>query len=248
MSYQWKKDGSNLSDGSGITGSKSASLRVQSAQTSDAGKYQVQVSNSHGSVLSGQITVSVGQVQAPVANAGSDQSVYVNNTVTLDGSRSNDPQGYNLTYNWVQVSGPTATLSRANTSKPTFVASAEGTYEFRLTVSNGQLSSQDTVRVVAEEVNLGSIKLGIYLASQSKSSTKYTLRIDGTVADLNEVKQVYYYYYKTNGTYVNSQRSTSRAKNFGFSKMIKETFLVKAEVTKKDGTKFFLDGVLERLH
>ena len=48
---------------------------------------------------------------APVAAAGSDQTVSINATVTLDGSASSDANGDALTYGWAQTGGPSVTLS-----------------------------------------------------------------------------------------------------------------------------------------
>ena len=57
----------------------------------------------------------------PIANAGADQTVARSTAVTLDGSGSNDPEGA-VTYNWVQTSGPSVTLTGATTVSPTFTA------------------------------------------------------------------------------------------------------------------------------
>ena len=40
---------------------------------------------------------------APVANAGSAQTVFKASTVTLDGSASSDADGDQLTYSWAQT-------------------------------------------------------------------------------------------------------------------------------------------------
>jgi hypothetical protein len=70
----------------------------------------------------------------------------------LNGSGSYDPLGLALTYNWVQISGPSVTLSGANTATPTFTAVAGQTYSFRLTVRNtDNLQSADTVTVSTAE-------------------------------------------------------------------------------------------------
>ena len=63
--------------------------------------------------------------QAPVANAGPDQTVAVGALVHLTGSGSTDPNGIPLTFSWsltTRPSGSTAVLSSATTVNPTFVA------------------------------------------------------------------------------------------------------------------------------
>ena len=72
----------------------------------------------------------------PIADAGPSQFNVNAGTITLDGSGSYDPLGLALTYNWVQISGPTATLSSPTTPKTTFTAAAGQNYAFRLTVKN----------------------------------------------------------------------------------------------------------------
>jgi len=43
--------------------------------------------------------------QAPIANAGIDQTVPVGHAVTLDGSDSHDPDGDEITYQWIAPTG-----------------------------------------------------------------------------------------------------------------------------------------------
>ena len=100
------------------------------------------------------VTVSpAGMNRAPVADAGSDQSVATGATVTLDGTGSSDPDtGDTLTYRWTQTGGsPTVSLTGAATASPTFTvpSSLPGstTLTFTLTVSDGTLSDTDTVDV-----------------------------------------------------------------------------------------------------
>ena len=83
---------------------------------------------------------------APIADAGEDQGVSLNTVVTLDGSASYDPDGDTLTYAWEQLSGPTVTLTGADSAQPTFTGAEAGDYEFQLTVTDSYPeSSTDSV-------------------------------------------------------------------------------------------------------
>ena len=75
----------------------------------------------------------------PIAVAGSDQTVAVTTSVTLNGSLSYDPDGNSLTYTWNFGGGATATGALVTHAYPT-----AGTYAVTLTVSDGQLSASDS--------------------------------------------------------------------------------------------------------
>lgn len=86
---------------------------------------------------------SSGANQTPVADAGPAQTATVNTLVTLDGSRSLDPDHSPaaLRYQWIQQSGPNAPLAAANTAHPSFTPAATGTYVFALKVDDTQATS-----------------------------------------------------------------------------------------------------------
>jgi len=89
---------------------------------------------------------------APVADAGPDQIGIAAGTVTLNGSGSSDPDGDPLTYQWTQISGPSVSISGANTAIATFPGAAGQSYTFRLTVKDPgglQSSARTTVTTVA---------------------------------------------------------------------------------------------------
>src|SRR5262249_56653436 len=84
----------------------------------------------------------------PTANAGTDQTVAVNTLVTLQGSGSDPDNGPNpLSFSWAQLSGPSVTLSGANTATPTFTPTAAGAYGFRLTLSDRAASATDDLTI-----------------------------------------------------------------------------------------------------
>lgn len=95
------------------------------------------------SQLSACFAITTSSTKAPIANAGSNQTVVVGALVTLDGTGSSDPNTppLPLTYQWTQTAGPVVTLNSANTASPTFSPTVAGTYVFSLVVNNGQVNS-----------------------------------------------------------------------------------------------------------
>ena len=88
--------------------------------------------------------------QFPVADTGLDQIIYLpQNSIIIDGSKSQDPDGTIVSYNWIQKSGPTtATLANAGTSKLTASNLSIGSYNFSLTVTdNDGMTGTDEVVV-----------------------------------------------------------------------------------------------------
>jgi hypothetical protein len=90
----------------------------------------------------------------PVADAGPDQEKAPLENVALNGSRSADPEGLEITaYAWTLVSAPegsTTDLDDPTAVKPSFFADLAGEYVFELTVENEKGawdSSPDTVTI-----------------------------------------------------------------------------------------------------
>ncbi len=85
---------------------------------------------------------------APVADAGGDQINVEAGQKTLDGSASFDPEGKDLTYEWVQISGDPVDLAGADAAVATFTADEGQNYQFRLTVRDPEgLTGTDRVTV-----------------------------------------------------------------------------------------------------
>ena len=86
----------------------------------------------------------------PVPKAGDDQIVDEGSSVNLDGSGSTGA----TSYSWEQLTGPSVTLTGANTAKPSFTApDGPATLTFRLTATNGAGSKTDDVQVSVKNVN-----------------------------------------------------------------------------------------------
>jgi glucose/arabinose dehydrogenase len=117
----------------------------------------------YGAPGGGAAFISVGELEAygtavtgggnlaPIANAGPDATLAASTTVTLNGTGSSDPNGDSLAYAWTQTAGTAVMLSGANTASPTFLAPATvATLTFSLTVSDGSLTSTDTVVITVQ--------------------------------------------------------------------------------------------------
>jgi peptidoglycan/xylan/chitin deacetylase (PgdA/CDA1 family)/PKD repeat protein len=99
------------------------------------------------------VTISTSN-SAPVANAGSPISVHPGTAVTLDGSKSSDPDFDPITYAWGFTSipaGSTAVLNDSTLAKPGFTPDQIGTYAVQLIVTDsfGAASTPATVTINA---------------------------------------------------------------------------------------------------
>jgi hypothetical protein len=120
-------------------------------------------------------------IEMPLAHAGADQSVNEGTNVSLDGSKSTDPNGKPLTYKWTAPAG--ITLSSTTVAKPTFTAPAvtqNTSYTFSLVVNDGTLDSPvDQVVVIVKNVN----KAPVANAGSDQSVNEgATVSLDGSLS------------------------------------------------------------------
>lgn len=108
--------------------------------------FQLTVTNPGGTHTdSVTVTITPGD-EAPIVNAGPDQQVALNATVTLNATAL-DYDGDALTYRWTQLSGPPVILLGARSLQTSFTATATGAHVFQFAATANGVTSTDTVTV-----------------------------------------------------------------------------------------------------
>tara|TARA_S200000501_G_scaffold290554_1_gene275588 strand:- start:6603 stop:9296 length:2694 start_codon:yes stop_codon:yes gene_type:complete len=133
----------------------------------------------------------------PVADAGPNVSTVSSNTsVTLDGSGTYEPTGKTITYTWSQVYGPTALDFTSTSSVTTDVSNLViGVYKCLLTVSDGNYSSNDEVKIIVSESGNSNPSITINSPSDGASFAEgTTIDITTLASDLDgSVTKVEFY-------------------------------------------------------
>lgn len=152
LTFNWavvsKPAGSILS----IPGSTSSKPVIQ---PDVAGEYLIQLTVSDGANISAVDEVKITAVNnlPPVAIAGDNFTTTEHLLISLDGSKSYDPDGKSLIYQWGFVAKPlnsNASIQGANTSNPSVLTDTEGLYTLRLRVSDGTFTSEDQLQITAD--------------------------------------------------------------------------------------------------
>jgi hypothetical protein len=159
VSYEWKEGTTPLSDTVSFTSDFSVGTHTVTLTVTDNG----------GANSSDDVIVTVNANQAPVADAGADQTVSDADgngveAVTLDGSGSSDPDGSIDIYEWKEGATP---LSDTVSFTSDF---SVGTHTVTLTVTDddGANSSDDVIVTVTETP-----ANAMHVASIEMSTTKY---------------------------------------------------------------------------
>ncbi len=144
LTYEWTQTGTPAVT---LTGADTAKPTFEAPANGTALFFALEVMDGHHMIATDTVAISVNH--APVANAGPDQTVDTRTRVQLDGSGSSDSDsGNTLSYKWAQTGGPAAAFSGATSSRPTFTAPVTAALlTFKLTVSDGRLTSSDTVTI-----------------------------------------------------------------------------------------------------
>lgn len=149
-------------------------------------EFELTVTDPYGATGTDTVTVTVTSDNArPSADAGLDQTVDEQTTVTLTGS-AEDPDSEDITFAWKQVGGEVVELSSTSEQRPTFTAPivANGkvkvlVFELRASDDNGY-PSKDTAKVYVLPVNAAPV---VDAGIDQTVAVDTTVMLDGTATD-----------------------------------------------------------------
>ena len=129
----------------------------------------------------------------PVADGGPDQTVEQDSVagaeVQLDGSGSSDPDGDPLSYLWTWGSETAVGINPTVTLPP-------GLTTIILTVSDGQLSDEDTVDITVIDTIAPQVEI---IGPQPNAAVQDTVTFLAEASDISEVTDVYFYVREPDG-------------------------------------------------
>ena len=149
LSYQWQKNGTNVSNGGGITGATTMSLTIAHVSQSDEGSYRVVVSNIAGSEVSALASLTV--VNPPsILTQPQSTNVAAGSVVTLSVTASG---AVPLNYQWKKNGADIAGATNSSLTLTNLVVNDSGYYTVRIVNWANSLSSSNAVlQVIAPPI------------------------------------------------------------------------------------------------
>ncbi len=153
LSYNWKQTGGDVKINIDSSDAVAASFVAPVTEKEEQVKIELTVDDSKGGKSTDIVNITIKKAnQEPVSDAGSDQTADANTEVKLDGSKSIDPDGDNLKFEWSQTKGSDVKLSDKHDTSPSFVApevDKETEMQFELLVDDGNGgTSKDVVKII----------------------------------------------------------------------------------------------------
>ncbi len=143
FTYQWRKNGSNLSNGGKVSGATNTTLSITNVLGADRGSYSIVISNPAGSATSSDAILSVvdplitAQPNTRTNNLGDNATFSVTATGTTALS-------YQWKFNGTDISGATA----SSYARSSITATDAGTYSVVVSNSVGTATSTDALLVI----------------------------------------------------------------------------------------------------
>jgi len=144
LTYQWKYNGGNLSNGGRISGATTSALSITSVQASDAGNYSLTASNAIGSLTSSAAVLTVNGPPVVTSPPASQSVIAGNNALFTVAATGTAPLSYQWQFNGGPVGGATTTSLTIAGAQP----ANQGSYTVVVTNSAGAVTSAVAVLTV----------------------------------------------------------------------------------------------------
>ena len=187
VSYQWRKNGKNLTDAGSLSGSSSRTLLLTNITVADAANYSVVVSNASGAITSASARLEILVSPPFIVSGPDDQTVLVGATATFSVDADGDEplyyqwqkNGTNLTDNGSILGSASSTLTLNNVT----VASA-GTYSVIVSNDLDSVSSDGALLTVIPVTQPGAFFYSLHSFTSSGGLNPYAGLVQGKDAFL----------------------------------------------------------------
>ncbi len=199
LAYQWQESGTNLSNGTGISGAMSNVLTLAAVTTNSSGNYSLVITNAFGSVTSSVAVLNVGFAPAITTQPANLNVLSGSNAVFSAAAAGSTPLAYQWRQNGTNLANG-AGISGANSNVLTLTAvttSSAGNYNWFVTNLYGSATSSVatlTVLLPASITNAGWALLAGNATPTNGAinpgetvTVSFTLQNQGTVSTTNLV-------------------------------------------------------------
>lgn len=140
--YQWLLNETNLTDSARVSGATQSTLIISNLVASDAGDYQVNVSNSHGSVISSNATLTVLFPPSFISQPANQDVVLSSNVSFAATASGTEPLRYQWQKNGINLidSGPVSGSTTTNLTIANAQTNDAGSYQLIVTNDYGSVT------------------------------------------------------------------------------------------------------------
>jgi hypothetical protein len=176
LTYQWRKNGVNVSNGGGITGATTATLNVGNAQLGSAGFYSVQVTAAGQSVISNEAQLVIAATPLPAGNGAGLRGTFYDNIDFTALRRAR----VDATVNFDWGTGAPSSTMQADTFSARWTGQVEPrysqTYQFHVRSDDGARLWVNNVLLVDKFIDQGATEWSGSIALVA--GVKYDVRLD----------------------------------------------------------------------
>ena len=211
---------------SGFSGSDAFTFKAyDGVDFSKIATISIEVNKAPVPIIDQNSTTTIHENQVPITEAGPDQTVSETQTVNLDGSKSSDPDGDKLSYNWKQTGGDVKIdIGSSDAVAASFVAPVtekEEQVKIELTVDDSKGGkSSDTVNITIKKANQEPVSDA---GSDQTADANTEVKLDGSKSTDRDGDNLKFEWSQTKGSDVKLSDKHDASPSFVAPEVDKET-------------------------